>query len=117
MDRMLEVRAERRAERRNQYTTNIEVGLVAALLVTLLAFQLPISSTSPSGWIQERLEEQQMAQAELPPRPTTVESVDNVILEAEPVTLDATLELDLTAAHPAHRSTDDRSERPSTALR
>jgi hypothetical protein len=117
IDRLPAVRAERRAERQTQYTTNIEVGFVVALLIAVLALQLPIHGSNDSGWIQQRLAEQQTMQAEIPPRPTPVESANDVIWETEPIVLDNSLDLGIALADQEAPSDDQASNESAPSLR
>ncbi len=117
IDRLPNARAKRRAERQTQYTTNIEVGFVAALLIAVLALQLPISGSNDSGWIQERLAEQQTMQAEIPPRPVSIVSANDVILDAEPIVLDNTLDLGIALADQEASSTHGKASESAASGR
>lgn len=90
--------------RLNRYTTRIMAGMVAALLVTILAFQLNIFSSDALAvdlsvqevvQMEEIVQTQQEERPPPPPRPPVpVEVPDDIVLEDDKLVFDATLDLD-----------------------
>lgn len=120
------IRKEDYADLERSYPLYIEIGLVLALMLLILAFRIDIRRKSDFQIVMDRQEiveieeitqtEQQMKPPPPPRPPVPVEVPNDEIIEEEPVRFDASLDLDETLevaqAPPPMPETEEEREEP-----
>ena len=120
------IRKEDNADLERSYSLNIEIGLVLALMLLILAFRVDIRRKSEFQIVMEQQEivqieeitqtEQQMKPPPPPRPPVPVEVPNDEIVEEEPVRFDASLDLretlDVAPTPPPVPEAEEEKEEP-----
>lgn len=114
------LRKEDSANLRKRYPIYVEVGMIAALLILILAFRFDWGSGPQKTFamdeqetvdIKEVKQTQQKKQPPPPPRPPVpIEKPDDEVLEDENLDFDATLDLEETLQEPQQNTMPEESE-------